>query len=81
MQKFQPEQFGLIIIDESHHIFAESYKRVVRYFRSRNPDVLILGCTATPDRADEKALGQMFESVAHEYSLPQPILDGWLTPI
>jgi superfamily II DNA or RNA helicase len=81
MQKFTPERFGLIVIDESHHIVAESYKRVVRYFRSRNPDILLLGCTATPDRADEEALGQMFESVAHEYSLPQPIIDGWLTPV
>jgi superfamily II DNA or RNA helicase len=81
MQKFQPEQFGLIIIDESHHIVASSYKRVVRYFRSRNPNILLLGCTATPDRDDEEALGQMFESVADEYNLPQPIIDGWLTSI
>jgi superfamily II DNA or RNA helicase len=81
MRKFKPEEFGLIVIDEAHHAVADTYKRLIRYFRSRNPGIKILGVTATPDRADEEALGQVFESVAHEYNLPQPILDGWLTPV
>jgi superfamily II DNA or RNA helicase len=81
MQKFKPEEFGLLIVDEAHHCPAETYRRIVRYFRSRNPGIKILGLTATPDRHDEEELGQVFESVAHEYNLPQPILDGWLTPV
>jgi superfamily II DNA or RNA helicase len=81
MQKFRPEEFGFIVIDETHHAVAKTYARVVRYFRSRNPGVKLLGVTATPDRADEEALGQVFESVAYEYNLPRPILDGWLTPV
>lgn len=81
MQKFDPTQFGLIIIDEAHHAIADTYTRLIRYFRSKNPNCKIVGPTATPDRADEEALGQVFESVAYEYNLPQPIYDGWLTPI
>ena len=81
MQKFKPEEFGLIIIDEAHHAVADSYTRAVRYFRHKNPSVLLLGLTATPDRADEEALGLVFECVPFEYSLPKPILEGWLTPI
>jgi superfamily II DNA or RNA helicase len=81
MLKFNPEEFGLIIIDEAHHAVADTYRRVIRYFRHRNPGVKVLGVTATPDRADGEELGQVFESVAHEYSLPRPILDGWLTPV
>jgi superfamily II DNA or RNA helicase len=81
MQKFDPMQFGLIIIDEAHHSVADTYTRMIRYFRNGNPDVLLLGLTATPDRADEEAMGKIYESVTYQYDLPQPIYDGWLTGI
>jgi superfamily II DNA or RNA helicase len=81
MQKFDPEEFGLIIIDEAHHSPAVSYLRAIRYFRSKNKKILLLGLTATPDRADEEALGQVYETVAYIYNLPHPITDGWLTPV
>lgn len=81
MQKFNAQDFGLIIIDEAHHAVAATYTRMIRYFRSGNPDVLVLGLTATPDRTDEEAMGQVFESVCYVYNLPTPIFDGWLTPI
>lgn len=53
MQKFKPEEFGLIVIDEAHHSVADTYARIIRYFRRGNPSVFLLGATATPDRADE----------------------------
>jgi superfamily II DNA or RNA helicase len=81
MQKFDPEDFDLLIFDEAHHAVADTYTRIIRYFRQRNPEIRVLGLTATADRADEVAMGKVFESVAYEYNLPQPILDGWLTPI
>lgn len=80
MQKFRPEDFGLVIVDEAHHSTAESYRRVLDYYRG-NPDVRIMGVTATPDRADEAALGQVYDTVAFEYQLPDAIRDGWLVPI
>ncbi len=79
VQKFPP--MGLVICDECHHICSPSYLRIIRYFRSINPEVRLLGVTATPDRHDEEALGQVFESVAFTYNLPQPIYDGWLVPV
>lgn len=80
MDKFDPAQFGLVVIDECHHAPAASYRHVIDYYR-RNPQVAILGLTATPDRADEQALGQMFDSVAYEYDLRNAIEDGWLVPV
>jgi superfamily II DNA or RNA helicase len=80
MQKFDPKEFSLLIIDESHHSPAQSYKRVIDYYQ-QNKDLKILGVTATPDRADEKALGQIFESVAYEYGILEGINNGWLVPI
>lgn len=80
MHRFNPLDFGVLVIDEGHHSVADSYKKVIEYF-SRNPDLKILGVTATPDRADEEALGQIFETVADVYEILDAIHDGWLVPI
>lgn len=80
MQKFDPAEFGLVIIDEAHHAPAKSYRRVIDYY-GRNPNLKILGCTATADRLDEQALGQVFDSVSFEYGIEEAISDGWLVPI
>lgn len=80
MERFNPDQFGLVIIDEAHHATAKSYRRVVDHYR-QNPGCKILGVTATPDRADESALGQVFDDVAFVYELSEAIGDGWLVPV
>jgi superfamily II DNA or RNA helicase len=80
MAKFDPMMFGVLIIDESHHATAKSYRRVIDYYR-QNPRLKVLGVTATPDRADEEALGQVFEHVAFDYEILDAIRDGWLVPI
>lgn len=80
MTKFRPQDFGLIVIDETHHATSQSYQRIINYFK-QNPDIKILGVTATPDRADEEALGQVFESVAFEYGILDGIENGWLVDI
>lgn len=80
MTRFTPDDFGLVIIDEAHHATAASYRRVIDHYR-QNPKTKILGVTATPDRADEKALGQVFGAVAYNYEIPTAITDGWLVPI
>lgn len=68
-----------ILVHNCHHCCAESYKKV--YEHMIRGKVKHLGVTATPDRADEQALGQIFETVAFDYELPQIIEDGWLVPI
>jgi len=80
MAKFDPQRFGVLIIDEAHHATSPSYRRVIDYYRT-NPALKILGVTATPDRADEAALGQVFQSVAFDYEVLDAIHDGWLVPI
>lgn len=80
MSKFDPADFGLVVIDEAHHATAGTYRRCIDWYR-QNPDCKVLGVTATPDRADEAALGQVFESVAYEYGVLEAIQNGWLVPI
>jgi superfamily II DNA or RNA helicase len=78
--KFDPKDFGCLIIDEAHHAISPSYRKVIDYYMT-NPALKVLGVTATPDRSDEAALGQVFESVAFDYEILDAIKDGWLVPI
>jgi len=80
MSRFDPFMFGLLIVDEAHHATAATYRRVIDYYR-QNPALKVLGVTATPDRADEEALGQVYETVAYDYEIVDAIRDGWLVPV
>jgi len=80
MKRFDPAQFSAVVIDEAHHATADSYQRVIAHYR-QNPAVKVLGVTATPDRGDQVALGQVFESVAYTYEIAEGVRDGWLVPI
>lgn len=80
LERFDPFEFGILLIDECHHGTAVSYRRVINHFR-KNPELRVLGVTATPDRTDEEALGQIFDSVAFDYEILDAINDGWLCPI
>lgn len=77
LSQFGTDYFDTIIIDEAHHCISESYQRILNYFDSAD----VLGVTATPDRGDMKNLGQVFDSLAYEYTLPKAIKEGYLSPI
>lgn len=77
LSRFPDDYFDTIIIDEAHHCISDSYQRVLHHF----PEARVLGVTATPDRGDMKNLGQVFESLAYEYTLPRAIKEGYLSPI
>ena len=80
MTRFDPNEFSLLVVDEAHHAVAKTYQRVIQHYR-QNPDLKVLGVTATPDRADELALGKIFSAVSYEYDIRDGIDDGWLVPI
>lgn len=77
LERFAHDYFDTIIVDEAHHCISESYQKVLKYFENSK----VLGVTATADRSDTKNLGQYFESLAYEYSLPSAIKDGYLVQI
>ena len=77
LSRFSNEHFDVIIVDEAHHCISDSYQRVLNYFNTAN----VLGVTATPDRGDMRNLGEYFETLAYEYTLPKAIKEGYLSPI
>jgi superfamily II DNA or RNA helicase len=73
---FQPDGFGLVIVDEFHHAVAEGWQKVLGYFEGK-----LLGATATCDRTDEVPLGKVVDTVAYHYEVTDAVRDGWLAPI
>jgi superfamily II DNA or RNA helicase len=79
MTYFDPNEFGLLVVDEAHHATATTYRRVLNHFQ-HNESLKVIGATATPDRHDEAALGQIFDD-AFEYGMLDAIDEGWLVPV
>jgi len=77
LSRFPSNYFDVIVVDEAHHCLSDSYQRVLEHFG----DARVLGVTATPDRGDMRNLGQYFDHLAYEYSLPRAIKEGYLSRI
>lgn len=75
--RLTPDYYDFIVIDEVHHIAANSYRQVVDYF---TPQVL-LGLTATPERVDGSDILADFGGViAAELRLPDAVNRRYLSP-
>ncbi|MEC4815539.1 MAG: DEAD/DEAH box helicase [Scytonema sp. PMC 1069.18] len=77
LTNFDEREFGYIIVDEAHHAAAETYRKVIGYFKAK----FILGLTATPERHDGQSLIEIFQNTAHRLELEDAIARGLLVPI
>lgn len=73
-------KFDHIICDEVHHIVAPTYARIIDACRERNPDALLSGFTATPERGDRKSLRKYFDNVADKITIRELVGLGFLVP-
>ena len=77
LDEFQDTEFDYIIIDECHHSVADSYKKIIEYFK---PEFL-LGLTATPERMDNEDVFEMFDTnVPFELRLRDAIINKLVVP-
>jgi DNA repair protein RadD len=68
------------VIDEAHHAAAVTYKRIIDKVLELNPNCMILGLTATPNRSDGKGLREVFSNVCDQITLGELIRAGHLVP-
>ncbi len=71
LSQFPPDFFDLVIIDEGHHVAAESWQKVVRAF----PQAFFVSLTATPFRADNKDL---LGDLIYRYPFARAMLNGYI---
>ncbi len=67
-EKYPPEFFDCIIVDECHRSIYNVWSQVLEYF-----DSFIIGLTATPDK---RTFAFFNQNVVSEYTREQAILDG-----
>lgn len=79
LDKYPPDAFGLIVVDEAHrNTLGAQAQSVFKYF-SRSQ---VLGMTATPYRSDKKELGSFYEKITDcDIGLVRLINEGWLSKI
>ena len=77
---YKPNDFNCIILDEAHHSAAQSYQKIMNYFKPE----LWLGMTATPDKreyGEEKNIYEIFDyQIAYEIRLQQAMEEDLLCP-
>jgi DNA repair protein RadD len=78
----------VLMVDECHLIPANSntmYGRFITALRAINPDMKILGLTATPYRLDSGRLDEgddrLFDQVVYTYGIADGVMDGYLSPL
>lgn len=73
----RPQQVGLLIIDEAHHVSEGSqYDLLLQWY----PNTLVLGVTATPCRLDGKGLDYAFDRLIVGPTVEKLISQGYLSP-
>ena len=69
---------NMLVIDEAHRAPTDSYQKVIQHLLKGNPDLMILGLTATPSRADKKLMSKTFPRITSVVKVQEAIDEGVL---
>lgn len=76
-KRYKKDEFDIIVIDEAHRIRANSYQKIIQYFKPK----LLLGMTASPERTDGFDVFEQFDhNIACEIRLQQALEENLLCP-
>lgn len=74
--QFKTDEFDVIVIDEVHHVGADSYQRIMNYFKPK----FWLGMTASPDTNNYDIYSIFNHKIAYEIRLQQALEEDLLCP-
>lgn len=77
LDEFKDDEFDYLIVDEAHHAAADTYQKILSYFKP----AFTLGLTATPERADDKSILEIFKNTAHKLDIQTAVEIGELVPV
>lgn len=76
-EQFAPDEYSIIILDECHRTGADSYQKIIDYFKPE----LLLGMSASPERGDNFDVFKLFDhNIACEIRLQQALENDLLCP-
>lgn len=76
-ERFQLGEFSYVVVDESHHGTAYTYRPTIEYFKSG----FLLGITATPDRTDLQSIREIYGEEVFSLPLEDALAQGLLTSV
>lgn len=77
LERYLPDYFDYICIDETHRSGADSYQKIIQYFKPK----FLLGMTASPERTDGFDIYQLFNhNIAYEIRLQKALEENMLCP-
>ena len=84
IDKFDPSQFKLVLVDEAHHIVAPGYLKTLEHFgleEKRDPSPVLVGVSATMSRFDGLRLGAAIDQIVYHKDYVDMIGDKWLSDV
>ena len=83
LSQYDPTLYKSIIIDEAHHVAAQSYRRILTHFQATQSGhgPFVWGCSATLRRHDGLALDGVFDDIVFHKDMLDMIQEGWLSPL
>ncbi|MFN7342702.1 MAG: DEAD/DEAH box helicase family protein, partial [bacterium] len=76
-EKFTSDHWDIVVLDEAHHGIAATYRPILEELKPK----ILLGLTATPERADGTTIADDFDApVAGEIRLPDALEQKLLCP-
>jgi ATP-dependent helicase IRC3 len=84
IQKFQPDLFKLVLVDEAHHVVAPGYMTILKHFgldKTRNDGPALVGVSATFSRFDGLRLGAAIDHIVYHKDYIDMIGEKWLSDV
>ncbi|PCG95565.1 Hypothetical protein PENO1_059250 [Penicillium occitanis (nom. inval.)] len=82
IEKFDPNYFKLVLVDEAHHIVAPQYRQALEYFGLTEPSnnaPALVGVSATFFRFDGLKLGSAIDHIVYHKDYIDMIGEKWLS--
>jgi len=67
----------VIMVDECHRSISKSYRSILEMYYDR----IVIGCTATPARADGRGMGEVYNALVDVIGIGELTRQGYLSPV
>ena len=84
LDKYDPANFKMVLVDEAHHIVAPGYLRVLKHFgldQKQDHTPALVGVSATFSRFDGVKLGAAIDEIVYHKDYVDMISDKWLSDV
>ncbi|KAF4126783.1 ATP-dependent helicase IRC3 [Geosmithia morbida] len=84
LDKYDPDSFKLVLVDEAHHIVAPGYLRVLSHFgldEKQESSPALVGVSATFSRFDGVKLGAVIDEIVYHKDYVDMISEKWLSDV